>query len=277
MPASTPTFTILKPDRLMDGRDSPTLTGVSVLLEDDRIRAVGPDDRIAFPDGANGEVLEFPGGTLLPGLIDCHTHTNMPGTGRRGEDVNREDTDAIRVLRSAHNVAIALQTGVIDGPLTSLGGFNNTKEQAPYFTVAGINGIVGDYYWIGASLSWWNSLSDEQRTIIENLLVNDVIPFQKQMNWCNDRRLVDKFETKDPSKPGIYIMNADEAGALRAKLGNATADWVKANTPDDANPWVDKFVEEATAATAANPMGSDPLEETDCGEMAKYFAKYVKK
>lgn len=175
------------------------------------------------------------------------------------------------------DVPPALQTGVIDGLLTSLGGFNNTKEQAPYFTVAGINGIVGDYYWIGASLSWWNSLSDEQRTIIENLLVNDVIPFQKQMNWCNDRRLVDKFETKDPSKPGIYIMNADEASALRDKLGNATADWVKANTPDDANPWVDKFVEEATAATAANPMGSDPLEKTDCGEMAKYFAKYVKK
>ena len=84
MPATTPTFRILKADRVMDGRDSPVQTGVSVLLEDSRIRAVGPDDQIAFPDGASGEVLEFPGGTLLPGLIDCHTHTNMPGTGRRG-------------------------------------------------------------------------------------------------------------------------------------------------------------------------------------------------
>ncbi len=124
MPASTPTFQILKVDRVMDGRDSPVQTGVSVLLEDSRIRAVGPDDQIAFPDGASGEVLEFPGGTLLPGLIDCHTHTNMPGTGRRGEDVNREDTDAIRVLRSAHNVAIALQTGVTT--VCDCGGWNTT-------------------------------------------------------------------------------------------------------------------------------------------------------
>ena len=175
------------------------------------------------------------------------------------------------------DVPPALQTGVIDGLLTSLGGFNNTKEQAPFFTVAGINGIVGDYYWIGASLSWWNALSDEQREIIENLIVNDVIPFQKKMNWCNDRRLVDKYETKDPSKPGIYVMSAAESKALADKLGSATADWIKANTPDAADEWVDRFVEEARAATAANPMGSDPLERTDCGEMQAYFDKYVKK
>ena len=175
------------------------------------------------------------------------------------------------------DVPPALQTGVIDGLLTSLGGFNNTKEQAPYYTVAGINGIVGDYYWIGASLSWWNSLSEEQQTIIEDLLVNDVIPFQKQMNWCNDRRLIDKYETKDPTKPGIYIMTAAESQALADKLGTATADWVKANTPDDADQWVDRFVEEAKAATAANPVGSDPLEQTDCAEMQKYFDKYTKK
>ncbi len=175
------------------------------------------------------------------------------------------------------DVPPALQTGVIDGLLTSLGGFNNTKEQAPYFTVAGINGIVGDYYWIGASLDWWNSLAEDQQDIIENLIVNDVVPFQKKMNWCNDRRLVDQYETTDPSKPGIYVMSSAESKALADKLGNATADWVKANTPDSANEWVDKFVAEARAATAANPIGSDPLEQTDCGEMQKYFDQYVKK
>lgn len=175
------------------------------------------------------------------------------------------------------DVPPALQTGVIDGLLTTLGGFRNTKEQAPYFTVAGINGIVGDYYWVGASLGWWNSLAKDQRDAIENLMINDVIPFQKKLNWCNDRRLVDKYETKDPSKPGIYIMSAAESKALADKLGNATADWIKSNTPDGANEWVDKFIAEATAATAAHPMGSDPLERTDCGEMKKYFDKYVKK
>jgi len=175
------------------------------------------------------------------------------------------------------DVPPALQTGVIDGLLTSLGGFNATKDQAPYYTIAGINGIVGDYYWIGASGKWWRGLSDEQRKIIEDTMVIDILPFEKQMNWCNDKRLIDLYETKDPTKPGIYIANEMEQKALADKLGNATADWVKGSTPDDANQWVDKFRMEAKAAVEANPIGSDPLEKTDCAALQPYFTKYTKK
>jgi len=66
------------------------------------------------------------------------------------------------------DVPSALQTGVIDGLFTSLGGFNQVKSQAPYFTVAGINGIVGDYYWFGASGKWWRKLSKEQQEVMED-------------------------------------------------------------------------------------------------------------
>mgnify|MGYP002019152424 FL=1 len=121
---TTPKFTMLKPARVMDGTDTPASTREVVLLQDDRILAVGPEDQVVFPEAATGEVLEFPNSTLLPGLIDCHTHTNMPGTGRRGEDVHREDTDDIRLMRSAHNVAIALQTGVTT--VCDCGGWNQT-------------------------------------------------------------------------------------------------------------------------------------------------------
>ncbi|MCY4220701.1 MAG: hypothetical protein OXD35_03485 [Thiotrichales bacterium] len=64
------------------------------------------------------------------------------------------------------DVPPALQTGVIDGLLTSLGGFNATKEQAPYFTVAGLNGIVGDYYWFGSRrpTSRWPASSESSAT-----------------------------------------------------------------------------------------------------------------
>lgn len=175
------------------------------------------------------------------------------------------------------DVPPALQTGVIDGLLTSLGGFNTTKDQAPFFTIAGLNGIVGDYYWIGASNTFLNRLDDGQREYLSNLIVNDVLPFQKQMNWCNDKRLVAKFETKDPSKPGIYVMSASEASAVKTAAGSATADWIKSNTPDDANSWVDKFAMEADAAVKANPVGSNALEATDCGALAEYFTKYTKK
>lgn len=175
------------------------------------------------------------------------------------------------------DVPPALQTGVIDGLLTSLGGFNTTKEQAPFFTIAGLNGIVGDYYWLGASKQWLARLDDDQRKALEDVILNDVLPFQKKMNWCNDKRLVDKFETKDPSKPGIYIMSKDEAAMVKKAAGTATADWIKANTPDDANAWVDKFAMEADAAVEAHPIGSDPMENTDCATVSDYFTKYTKK
>ena len=64
---------------------------------------------------------------------------------------------------------------------------------------------------------------------------------------------------------------------LADKLGNATSDWIKKNTPKSADEWVDKFAMEAKAAVAANPMGSNWLEKTDCAAMEPMFTKYVKK
>ncbi|MET4700383.1 TRAP-type C4-dicarboxylate transport system substrate-binding protein [Constrictibacter sp. MBR-5] len=172
------------------------------------------------------------------------------------------------------DVPPALQTGVIDGLLTSLGGYNQIKDQAPYFTVAGINGIVGDYYWVGASQVWWNKLSDKQREVIEKLMVEEVLPFQKKVNWCNDKRVIDQFGTEDPSKPGIYIMQAAEQKKLADALGDATTKWVKSNTPADADKWVDRFQEEAKAAVEKNPLGESWIEKTDCSEIKPWFDRF---
>jgi len=175
------------------------------------------------------------------------------------------------------DVPPALETKVIDGLLTSLGGFNKVKEQAPFYTVAGINGIVGDYYYIAASNKWWAKLKPEHQAIIEKIMVEDVLPWAKRANYCNDKRLIDAYGTKDPSKPGIYVMKPAEAKVLATKLGTATSDWIKKNTPKEADKWVDKFAEEAKAAVAKHPMGSSDLEKTDCKAMEPMFTKYVKK
>jgi hypothetical protein len=108
------------------------------------------------------------------------------------------------------------------------------------------------------------------------MFVNDVMPFQKQVNFCNDRRLVEKFETKDPSKPGIYVMDKQQASFVK-KAAGATGKWIKANTPADADAWVDKFAAEADALVEANPTGSSQLEKTDCEKIKPYFTKYTKK
>jgi imidazolonepropionase-like amidohydrolase len=97
---------------------------MAVLVEGPAIKAVGPAHELRLPEGAGGEVLDFPDATLLPGLIDCHTHTNMPGDGRRGEDVHAGDDDSVRLMRSAHNVVTALQTGVTT--VCDCGGWNTT-------------------------------------------------------------------------------------------------------------------------------------------------------
>ena len=159
----------------------------------------------------------------------------------------------------------------------SLGGWNRVKDQAEFYSIAGINGIVGDYYWIGASNAWWNKLDADQQAIISKIITEEVLPWQKKANFCNDKRLIDKFGTADPSKPGIYIMKPEEASALASKLGNATSDWIKANTPGGADEWVDKFAMEAKAAVDANPPGSNWLDKTDCAAMADVWEKYKKK
>ena len=124
MRASPGSVLTIKVGWLLDGSGGAASEGMAVRIEGARISAVGPAAELAAPDGVAGEVLDFPTGTLLPGLIDCHTHTNMPGDGRRGEDVHREDDDYIRLLRSAHNVERALETGVTT--VCDCGGWNET-------------------------------------------------------------------------------------------------------------------------------------------------------
>ena len=174
------------------------------------------------------------------------------------------------------DVPPALQTGVIDGLLTSLGGFNATKEQAPYFTVAGINGIVGDYYWMGASNKWWSTLSKKQQNVLSDIIVNSFIPYQKAINFCNDKMLVDKYKVTDKTKAGIYVMSPAEASVIQKAEGGATNKYIKTLVDDNGKKLVDQFNSEAKALVAANPMGSSGLEKTDCSAFASDFARYKK-
>jgi imidazolonepropionase-like amidohydrolase len=63
----------LKCGRLVDGDGGAPVLNAVVLLEDDRIKTIGTS--VAIPAGA--EVIDLSGMTVLPGLIDCHTHLTM--------------------------------------------------------------------------------------------------------------------------------------------------------------------------------------------------------
>ncbi|HKK08809.1 MAG TPA: amidohydrolase family protein [Gemmatimonadota bacterium] len=63
---------LLRPDRVFDATGVEAHAGWVVLVEGDTIAAVGPRARVEAPAGAR--TIDLPGTTLLPGLIDAHSH-----------------------------------------------------------------------------------------------------------------------------------------------------------------------------------------------------------
>src|SRR5512144_3175661 len=72
VPAAPGHPVLLRPDRVFDGTSETAQTGWVVLVQGDSIAAVGPADEVHAPRGA--ETIALPGLTLLPGLIDAHSH-----------------------------------------------------------------------------------------------------------------------------------------------------------------------------------------------------------
>ena len=187
------------------------------------------------------------------------------------ENASLEAWKANPVVMNFGEVPNALESGVIDGLMTSLGGWNSIRETAPYYTMGGAGAFVGDYYMISASRRWFDRLTPATRTALEGL-IKETIQVQKEYNWCFDKMAYDKYGTKDPSKPGVYWLTPQEVSVMVGAMGDATIRYVKSKTPADANPWVDTFVKEGRALSQQNPPGSSWIEKVDC---SKHAAKIV--
>ena len=116
MTSSPNTRFAIHPGSLIDGLGGPPKQRHALVVSGNSIQWSGPVEQLESPNGPMGgqwplEILHYPQTTLLPGLIDCHTHTNMPADGRTGEEVIA-DGDDLRLLRSSHNARIALESGV---------------------------------------------------------------------------------------------------------------------------------------------------------------------
>jgi imidazolonepropionase-like amidohydrolase len=72
----TPKRVAIKAGRLFDAKTGAVTNNAVILIEGDKITAIGPG--VNVPAGA--EVIDLKDKTVLPGLIDCHTHiTTQPG------------------------------------------------------------------------------------------------------------------------------------------------------------------------------------------------------
>jgi TRAP-type C4-dicarboxylate transport system substrate-binding protein len=183
------------------------------------------------------------------------------------ENASLSAWNASPVVMNFGEVPSALESGVIDGLMTSLGGWNSVREQAPYYTMGGAGAFVGDYYMVSASRRWYDRLTPATRAALDKVIA-ETIQVQKEYNWCFDKMAYEKYGTKDPSKPGVYWMTPQEVSAMVTAMGDSTINYVKSKTPADANPWVDTFVREGRELSRQNPAGSSWIEKVDCSKHA---------
>jgi len=187
------------------------------------------------------------------------------------ENASLEAWKASPVVMGFGEVPNAMESGVIDGLMTSLGGWNSMREQAPYYTMGGAGTFVGDYYMVSASRRWWDRLSPATRNALDGL-IKETIQVQKEFNWCFDKMAYDKYGTKDPSKPGVYWMTSQEVSVMVTAMGDAAVRYVKSKTPPDAAKWVDNFVTEGKELSRQHPSGSSWIEKVDCSKHASVIA-----
>jgi imidazolonepropionase-like amidohydrolase len=104
-------FTLLSAARLLDGGGAAPVADAALLIEADRVVALGPRGTIDAPPGASVRRVDYGEAMILPGLVDAHTHLVAPGDGTLGDDVAREDDD-ILLLQAAKNARTLLHSGV---------------------------------------------------------------------------------------------------------------------------------------------------------------------
>ena len=116
---------------LIDGTGAPVVSDATLLIDGERITAVGPRAAVDLPP--NTEVIDVSGFTLLPGLIDCHDHL-----ASKGKDLSDRwglnEPASLQHLRTAKVLEQTLAAGytcVRDGGWLDA-GFKQAVEEGLY-------------------------------------------------------------------------------------------------------------------------------------------------
>jgi imidazolonepropionase-like amidohydrolase len=101
---------LLLPDNIWTAEQNTLRSGWAVLVDGARIAAVGSQEKIAAPP--NAERIELPGQTLLPGLMDLHSHLFLhPYNITSWDDQVLKEAEAYRTLRAVTHAKATLQAG----------------------------------------------------------------------------------------------------------------------------------------------------------------------
>ena len=156
------TVKAIKAGRLIDPATGNVLDNVILLIDHDSVKAIGKG--LTVPDSA--EVIDLSGFTVLPGLIDCHTHLTSEPSGDYYADIFRNTPvdDAITSPRRALRTLLAGFTtcrdvgsrGLVDIALRN--AINRGDIPGPRLFVAtlfiGSTGSHGDLNGFSPYLAW---------------------------------------------------------------------------------------------------------------------------
>ena len=114
--ALAPQRIVLRAARLIDGSGAAPIANAVVVIEGDRIKAVGTASSITLPTGAR--IIDLGDATLLPGFIDAHTHI----IGRELSDPASDHADV------SDYSSYAAIVGVENARRTLLAGFTTIRN-----------------------------------------------------------------------------------------------------------------------------------------------------
>ncbi|HEV2836262.1 MAG TPA: amidohydrolase family protein [Pyrinomonadaceae bacterium] len=104
------TVYLLKPARVFDGESAQLHDNWAILVRGQKIEAVGPAGTIQAPAGA--KVIDLPGLTLMPGLIEAHSHVLLhPYSETVWNDQVARESLSLRVARATNHLRNTLQAG----------------------------------------------------------------------------------------------------------------------------------------------------------------------
>ncbi len=108
--AADTTSILLRPARVWNGTDATAHAGWVVLVRGTTIEAVGPEAAVAAP--ADALRVELPGATLVPGLMDLHSHLFLhPYNETPWNDQVLKEPEAYRTLEAAQHAKATLLAG----------------------------------------------------------------------------------------------------------------------------------------------------------------------
>jgi imidazolonepropionase-like amidohydrolase len=159
---STPSVTLVKAGRLLDPKTGNVLSPAAVLIENGKIKEVGSPSQLQAHAPAGTKTIDLGAATLLPGLIDSHTHllldVTLPTVEENSRRYNSEFASGLllaiagmspgeRVLRGAQLAREDLESGFttvrnlghsgIDGDVVLRDAINAGRLTGPRILAAG--------------------------------------------------------------------------------------------------------------------------------------------